>query len=128
MANDVFDERFKQRLMAFQRDHGLSLDGALGPQSWTKLAEVATAAPETAAPEPGTEPETRPEPETKPETAESAEQPGPVTPFTITAEKYPLLVKFATLCVDEAGVKQFILEELDVDLDEINAHIEEVLA
>jgi hypothetical protein len=122
MANDVFDEQFKNRLMAFQRDHGLTLDGTLGPQAWTKLAEVATSKPEpTAAPE---------ETQTK---LESTQQPVVVasasgTSFAITAEKYPLLVKLATLCVDEAGTAQFIREELDVDLDEINATIEEVLA
>jgi hypothetical protein len=50
------------------------------------------------------------------------------TPFVISAEEYPLLVKFATLCVDEAGAAQFIREELDIDLDEINATIEKVHA
>lgn len=109
MANDVFDEHFRNRLMAFQRDHGLTLDGTLGPQAWTKLAEVANSKPE---PTPGTTP-------TKPSAR---------TSFTITAEEFPLLVKLATLCVDEAGVAQFIREELDVDVDGINATIEEVLA
>jgi hypothetical protein len=117
MANDVFDEQFKSRLIAFQRDHGLTLDGTLGPQAWTKLAEVATSKPEPTA------------------TSEEAQTQQSVVvtstsgaSFAITADKYPLLVKLATLCVDEAGTALFIREELDVDLDEINATIEEVLA
>jgi peptidoglycan hydrolase-like protein with peptidoglycan-binding domain len=116
MANDVFDEHFKDRLMAFQRDHGLTLDGTLGPQAWTKLAEVASSKPEPAA--------TVEETQTKPAVTQAVSRPS----FAITAEEYPLLVKLAALCVDEAGAAQFIREELDIDLDEINATIEEVLA
>jgi hypothetical protein len=124
MANDVFDEEFKNRLMAFQRDHGLTLDGTLGPQSWGKLAEAAASKPEQSAEQPdqaATKAENQQEDQTG-QPVVTAEQPA------ITPEEFPLLSRFVTLCVTEEGTKQFIRDELDVDLDELNAFIEEVLA
>jgi putative peptidoglycan binding protein len=126
MATDVFDEQFKNRLMKFQRDHGLTLDGELGSQAWTKLAEVATSKPEPVPEETRAETIQETAKETVPESVVVTSASG--APFVVTAAEYPLLFKFATLCVDDAGATQFILEELDADLDEINATIEEVHA
>jgi len=130
MANNVFDQQFKNRLLAFQSDHGLPLDGTLGPKEWAKLTEVTASDPEPAAGEPeptAGEPEVTTS-ESEPTAAEPAHQPGGGAPAVNVEDEYPLLFKFATLCVTEAGVVQFIREELGVDLDEINATIEEVLA
>lgn len=38
-----FDEQLKQRLVAFQKAHGLDDTGVAGSETWTRLAETATA-------------------------------------------------------------------------------------
>src|SRR5437667_8049612 len=40
MAPPEFDDRMHQRLLAFQRLHGLTADGATNPQTWTALVNA----------------------------------------------------------------------------------------
>lgn len=125
MATNVFDENFKNRLLAFQRDHGLPLDGKLDAEVWSKLSEQATT--------PSTEPSTEVTPEQSPEVTAST-PPGSdggglaAALAKIDPANFPLLSKIATECQDEAGVRRFLLEEAGLDLDELARDVESVMA
>ncbi|MFC4856940.1 peptidoglycan-binding domain-containing protein [Actinophytocola glycyrrhizae] len=117
MATNVFDENFRARLLAFQRDHGLALDGKLGTEVWTQLTEQAATpkAGSVASPEPTTG-----------TTGSDGGQPEMLA--RLAPENFPLLAKIANTCQDEAGVRRFLLEEVGLDLDELARDVESVMA
>jgi len=91
----------KERLVAFQRAHGLTEDGIAATKTWAKLAEVAQSAVK--------------------EESENTE------PFAITPEEFPELFALAEACRTTAGFKAMLVSEADLDLDEILANIDAVL-
>lgn len=117
MATNVFDEDFKNRLLAFQRDHGLALDGKLDTTVWSKLTEVAVPTAELT-PEPA--PEVTPESDVDDVDDDLSD--------ALVPEDYPLLTKIADMCQDEAGAQRFLLEEAGLDLDELARQVESVMA
>jgi hypothetical protein len=101
MAEMVFDAALRERLVAFQRAHGLAEDGIAATKTWAKLAEITPGAAKR-----------------EPEISE---------PFAITPEEFPELFALAQACRDEAGFKAMLVREVDLDLDEILANIDAVL-
>lgn len=131
MATNVFDENFRERLLAFQRDHGLALDAKLDTEVWTKLTERA-AAPKA---EPlnaetlNAESVVSPEPTATGTTGTSTPDSGRAELIArLAPENFPLLAKIAATCQDEAGVRRFLLEEAGLDLDELARDVEAVMA
>jgi hypothetical protein len=99
MAEAVFDEAMKSRLQAFQKAHGLADDGLAATKTWAKLAEA---------------------PAEKPAAANDSMP-------ALTAENFPLVFQIAETCPTEQGVKNFLRDEIGVDLDEILADIDAIL-
>lgn len=119
MAAAVFDDNLKNRLLAFQRDHGLPADGKLGPDDWTKLASVA----EQAAPaEPASAVE-QPATTTEPP-AQASAQPAAQK---ITQEEFPLLYALGAVNGDEQAAIALLKTHLDIDVNAITEHIDAIL-
>lgn len=121
MADAVFDEQLRARLMAFQKANGLPVDGKVDSGTWTKLAVPAE------------------QPKVQPQSSEQVtkSQPGALVQATTTqatvakrpgADAFPTLMMIATKCKDEAGVRAFLKEHLGVDLDAFEREMDAALA
>ncbi|MPZ82308.1 MAG: hypothetical protein GEV28_18680 [Actinophytocola sp.] len=108
-----FDEALKSRLLAYQKAQGLAEDGVVGAKTWTRLADGGTATGEVEKGKEGG--------------AGKASAVVDAPPISFTAESYPLFHKIVQTCTDEQGFKDFLRDEIDVDLDELIRNIDAVL-
>jgi putative peptidoglycan binding protein len=120
MAIVKYDDNFKNRLLAFQRAHGLTEDGRLGAAAWAKLVEV------PAAPVAGDVPAEVVAPVSVGSEPRPSGTPGRRAP-AVTREEFPALYSFAELDGDENALNELLRTQLGFDLHAVLQHIDTVV-
>jgi hypothetical protein len=122
MPDMTFDENMKNRLLAFQRAHGLAEDGVAGAKVWTKLVEAPAAETAPAQEKPAEQTNA----EQKPAEQTSAAQGSEAVP-DLGPGAFPLLHALAACGDDPEALQRFLEKELDLDLTEIERTMAAVL-
>lgn len=126
MADKVFDENLRARLIAYQKATGLLADGVVAAKTWTKITEVGVAPATMATSEPAAQQSVQTEPTTEPTTTE-AEQVPAGTAGAAPNLNFPMLLMIAQKCKDEAGVRAFLKDDLGFDLAAFERDIDAAL-